>query len=76
VLGDIPVVQQRVTRSTDWALYALLMVQPILGGIAASAYHAPIEVFGLFERPPTCPEDHVFSGCSRTIARSARSSRS
>ena len=43
------------------ALYALLIVQPIVGWIATSAYRAPMLFFWLFELPPIWPEDRAFS---------------
>ena len=44
-----------------WTLYILLIVQPIIGWIATSAYRAPILVFWLFELPPIWPEDRALS---------------
>jgi cytochrome b561 len=44
-----------------YALYALLIVQPIVGWIATSAYRAPILVFWTFTLPPIWPEDRAFS---------------
>jgi len=59
--GDIPIVQQLAAASVHWALYALLIVQPILGWVGTSAFPAPIIVFGLFELPPVWPPDRAFS---------------
>ena len=59
--ADIPVIQQLAAHVTHWALYALLIVQPLLGWIATSAYRAPIQVFWLFELPPIWPVDQFFS---------------
>jgi cytochrome b561 len=39
----------------------LLVVQPLLGWIATSAYRAPVVVFGLFELPPIWAEDRALS---------------
>lgn len=58
---DIPVIQQLAAHMTHWALYALLIVQPIVGWIATSAYRAPILFFWLFEVPPIWPVDQPFS---------------
>ncbi len=55
--ADIPLVQQFAATSVHWALYALLIVQPIAGWIGTSAFRAPIIVFGLFELPPIWPPD-------------------
>jgi cytochrome b561 len=58
---DIPEIQRRIARATHWALYALLIVQPLLGWVATSAYGAPIRVFGLFVLPPIWPHDEPLS---------------
>jgi cytochrome b561 len=58
---DIPAMQQFVARAVHWCLYGLLLVQPIVGWMATSAYRAPIRVFGLFELPPICPENRSLS---------------
>jgi cytochrome b561 len=59
--ADIPALQQIAAYATHWALYALLLVQPVVGWIATSAYRAPILVFWLFELPPIWPVDQPFS---------------
>jgi len=59
--GDIPLVQQFAAGCVHWALYALLIVQPILGWFGTSAFPAPLIVFGLFEIPPLCPLDCALS---------------
>lgn len=58
---DIPPFQQFVAHATHWALYALLIIQPVVGWIATSAYRAPITIFWLFELPPIWPQDRAFS---------------
>ena len=58
---DIPPFQERTARVTHWGLYVLLIVQPLLGWVATSAYGAPIIVFGLFELPPIWPQDQALS---------------
>ena len=40
--NDIPAVQRSAAHAVHYALYALLIVQPIVGWIATSAYRAPI----------------------------------
>ena len=53
---------QRLTAQvTHWGLYALLIVQPLTGWIATSAYRAPVIVFGWFELPPIWPSEQLFS---------------
>lgn len=59
--ADMPTLQQFAALFTHWALYALLIVQPIVGWIATSAYRAPTLFFWLFELPPIWPEDRAFS---------------
>jgi cytochrome b561 len=58
---DIPPLQQFAAHATHWGLYALLIVQPLVGWVATSAYRAPIMVFGLFELPPIWPQDRALS---------------
>ena len=40
---------------------ALLIVQPLVGWAATSAYRAPIIVYGLFELPPILPVNQPLS---------------
>jgi cytochrome b561 len=58
---DIQAVQRFAAHAMHWSLYALLIVQPLAGWIATSAYRAPVTVFGRFELPPIWPEDRAFS---------------
>jgi cytochrome b561 len=58
---DVPAIQQFAAHATHWGLYALLIVQPLVGWIATSAYRAPVLFFWLFEIPPIWPEDRAFS---------------
>jgi cytochrome b561 len=59
--ADMPAWQQTAAHATHWALYVLLIVQPIMGWIATSAYRAPTLFFWLFELPPIWKEDRAFS---------------
>lgn len=59
--ADMPAWQQTAAHGTHWALYTLLIVQPIMGWIATSAYRAPTLYFWLFELPPIWKEDRAFS---------------
>jgi cytochrome b561 len=59
--ADIPRIQQLAAHMTHWGLYTLLIVQPVVGWIATSAYRAPILFFWLFEVPPIWPVDQAFS---------------
>lgn len=58
---DIPPLQRLAARTTHGLLYAVLVVQPILGWVATSAYRAPVLFFWLFELPPIWPEDRALS---------------
>ncbi len=59
--ADISPLQRRAARTVHWLLYALLLIQGMVGWIATSAYRAPILVFWLFELPPIWPVDKDFS---------------
>lgn len=58
---DMPALQQTAAHATHWALYALLITQPLVGWIATSAYRAPVLFFWMFDLPPIWPEDRPFS---------------
>lgn len=59
--ADIPAVQRLAASAVHWALYILLIVQPIIGWIATSAYRAPMTMFWLFELPPIWGENRALS---------------
>ena len=59
--SDIPALQRQAAHMTHWALYALLIMQPLVGWVATSAYPAAIVVFGLFELPPVWHADRALS---------------
>jgi cytochrome b561 len=59
--GDIPLVQRLAAQVTHWALYTLLIVQPLLGWMGTSAYPAPVPVFGLFDLPPLLAPNRALS---------------
>jgi cytochrome b561 len=59
--ADMPVIQQWAAHANHWAFYVLLIVQPLIGWIATSAYRAPVVFFWLFELPPIWPENRAFS---------------
>lgn len=58
---DIPLHQRVIAHAVHGILYALLIIQPLVGWIATSAYRAPITVFWLFELPPIWAQDRAFS---------------
>ena len=57
----MPAIQRGLAHAVHWALYALLILQPIVGWFATSAYRAPIVVFWLFDLPPIWQVDRAFS---------------
>lgn len=59
--SDIPALQRRVALLTHWLLYVLIVIQPVLGWVATSAYRAPLKIFWLFELPPIWPENRALS---------------
>jgi cytochrome b561 len=59
--ADIPALQQSAAHATHWMLYGLLIVQPVVGLVATSAYPAPLPMFGLFELPHVWPENRPLS---------------
>jgi len=58
---DIPPVQRAASAVTHWVLYALLVLQPLAGWIATSAYPAPVPLFGWATLPPIWFEDRALS---------------
>jgi cytochrome b561 len=59
--ADIPALQQSAAHATHWMLYGLLIVQPVVGLVATSAYPAPLPMFGLFELPHVWFENRPLS---------------
>ena len=59
--SDIPAIQRFAAHATHWALYVLILVQPIVGYIMTSAYPAPVPFFGLFNLPAIWPQDRALS---------------
>src|SRR5580704_654456 len=58
---EIPPAQRHAARATHWTLYTLLMIQPLIGWAASSAYPAPVIVFGLFDLPPIIGANRLLS---------------
>ena len=59
--ADIDPMQRFVAEAVHWLLYAALVVQPIIGWIATSAYRAQVLYFWTFELPAIWPENRAFS---------------
>jgi cytochrome b561 len=58
---DIPPIQRLASAATHWALYALLVLQPLAGWIATSAYPASVPLFGWATLPPIWFADRALS---------------
>jgi cytochrome b561 len=58
---DLPALQKLAAHLNHYALYALLLINPLLGWWATSAYGAAVNVFWLFELPPIVAQDRPFS---------------
>jgi cytochrome b561 len=61
LIDEIPAFQRFAAESMHWGLYLVLIVQPLVGWAATSAYRAPIVVFGLFELPPILAQNQALS---------------
>ena len=59
--SDIPAIQQFAAHATHWALYVLILIQPIVGYIMTSAYPAPVPFYGLFNLPAIWPANRALS---------------
>jgi cytochrome b561 len=59
--ADMPDILKLAARANHWAFYVLLIIQPLVGYVATSAYRAPIRFFWLFELPPIWPENRALS---------------
>lgn len=55
--ADLPAWQHLASSVVHHLLYAILLVQPIIGWWGTSAFGAPINVFWLFELPPLVSKD-------------------
>ena len=51
-----------LSRATHWAFYVILIVLPVLGWTAASAYGATVRLFGLIPLPALVPPNERFGG--------------
>lgn len=59
--ADVPGWQRTLSSAVHYSLYAILLVNPLLGWIATSAYPARITVFWLVELPPIVDKNRPFS---------------
>lgn len=58
---DLMAVQKLAAHLNHYALYGLLLLNPLLGWWATSAYGAAINVFWLFELPPLVAQNKPLS---------------
>ena len=58
---DLMAVQKLAAHLTHYALYGLLLFNPLLGWWATSAYGAAVNVFWLFELPPIVAQNKPLS---------------
>ncbi|HKU97212.1 MAG TPA: cytochrome b [Vineibacter sp.] len=56
---DLPAWQHLASGTVHRLLYAILLIQPIIGWWGTSAFGAPINVFWLFELPPLVSKDEA-----------------
>jgi cytochrome b561 len=59
--ADMMAIEKFGAHASHWGLYALLIVQPLVGWVATSAYPAPVPFFGLFDLPAIWHEDKPLS---------------
>jgi cytochrome b561 len=59
---DIPKLMKLAAELTHWALYAGLLVNPILGYLGVSTFGATINFFWLFELPNVMAKNEPLSG--------------
>ncbi|MBD8878429.1 cytochrome b [Roseibium polysiphoniae] len=57
----IPLWQRMAARATHAFLYIFLILNPLVGWVATSAYGAAIEVFGLFTLPALVAKDRALA---------------
>ena len=55
--ADLPLSLRMVSRATHWAFYSVLIILPLLGWAAASAYGARVYLFGLIPLPALGEKD-------------------
>ncbi|MDD7909898.1 MULTISPECIES: cytochrome b [Pseudovibrio] len=59
--SSIAIWQRTLAHATQWFLYMVLLVSPLLGWVATSAFGAPISVFNLFILPPIVAKDQALA---------------
>ncbi len=59
--ADLPPSLRLLSRATHWAFYAILVVLPVLGWTAASAFGATVRLFGLIPLPALVAPNKPFA---------------
>lgn len=59
--ASLPALQWRVAETVHYALYGLLLVMPILGWLASSAFGSTVRVYGLFDLPNLVSKDDALA---------------
>ena len=58
--GDLPMVLRLISRVTHWLFYVMLILLPVLGWVAASAYGAKVYLFGVVPLPSIAAKNDAF----------------
>jgi cytochrome b561 len=61
-IADLTPLEEKAAKATHHALYALMIIVPLSGWIASSAFGSPTKVFGLFEIPGIIPKSKPLVG--------------
>lgn len=58
---ETPTWQRTAAAASHFLFYALLLIMPVIGWAATSAFPAPLPFFGLFDVPPLIGKDRELS---------------
>jgi cytochrome b561 len=64
--ADLPLVQKLGAHASHWALYGLMIAQPLVGWAMLSAGGYPVVMAGALHLPPILPQDVTLYGLLRT----------
>lgn len=65
--GSIPVWQRRLAHLSHWMLYAMMLLQPLIGWAMQSAAGYPVTVGGGFVLPPLAPVNNDWYALLRPL---------
>ena len=65
--GSIPVWQRRLAHLSHWMLYAMMLLQPLVGWAMQSAAGYPVTVDGGFVLPPLAPVNNDWYALLRPL---------